>query len=182
MAKIALEEQEEILTFPVDSILELKIESAEVRTVQGRNGDWQKVEMKFKILGIQAIGDGGPVEPYENWITQNIYGSVPFKLTTSPENKLRIWAEAIFRQELGLGFELDTDMFIGRKVRGVTSQYEAKAKDANGNPYKRHQVDMLLPFGSESAATSAAAAPAAASTPQDPWGAAPKNDWDEAPF
>src|SRR5689334_20568846 len=98
MAKITMEEQDEIRTFPADTILELKIEAADVETVQGRNGDWQKVAFKFKILGIQVIGDGSSPALYENWITQNIYGSVPFRFTDSPENKLRLWAEAIFRQ------------------------------------------------------------------------------------
>jgi hypothetical protein len=179
MAKIVMEEQDTILTFPVDSILELKIEEAVTETVQGRGGEpWTKVKFKFKILGIQAIGDGSPKEPYENWITKYIYGSVPFRLTDSPENKLRIWAEAIFRQELGLGFELDTDMFVGRQVRGLTSQYDAKAKDANGVPFKRAQIETLLPFGGGAAPTTGAAtAPAAA----DPWG----DSWgkgDEPPF
>jgi hypothetical protein len=190
MAKIKMEEQDEILTFPVDSILELKIEEANVETVQGRNGPWEKVAFKFKVLGIQAIGDGSPVAAYENWITQNIYGSVPFRLTDSPENKLRIWAEAIFRQELGVGFELDTDMFVGRQVRGLTSQYESKSRDASGNPVKRHQIETLLPYGASTqppaatpAPTQQAPAPAAAGAPaQDPWGA---NNWgsgDEPPF
>lgn len=182
MAKITLEEQDEILTFPAESILELKIEEANVKTVPGRNGDWQKVECKFKILGVQAVGDGSPVENYQNWIGQTIYGSVPFRLTDSPENKLRIWAEAIFRQELGLGFELDTDMFESRQVRGITSQYNAKQTDANGVPFKRHQVETLLPFGGS---TAPAAAPAPAAPAQDPWagtGGTPAWQDDEPPF
>lgn len=183
MAKITVEEQDTILTFPPDSILELKIEEAVTETVQGRGGEpWTKVKFKFKILGIQAIGDGSPKEPYENWITKNIYGSVPFRLTNSPENKLRIWAEAIFRQELGLGFELDTDMFVGRQVRGLTSQYDAKAKDSNGVPFKRAQIETLLPFGGAAASPQAtpAAAPATPAPAADPWGS---NEWsDEPPF
>lgn len=181
MAKIMMEEQDEILTFPVDSILELKIEEANVETVQGRNGEWQKVAFRFKVLGVQVVGDGSPTEAYENWITQNIYGSIPFRFTDSPENKLRIWAEAIFRQELGLGFELDTDMFVGRTVRGITSQYESKSRDAAGNPIKRHQIETLLPFGGTTpASTAAPAAPVAA---QDPWGGSPSwGQGDEPPF
>jgi len=188
MAKITLVEQETILTFPVDSILELKIEEANVKTVQGRNTEWQKVEVKFKILGIQAIGDGGPVADYENWITQHIWGSVPLRLTDSPENKLRIWSEAIFRQELGVGFELDSGMWIGRKVRGITSQYDARGRGSDGQPFKRHQVETLLPFGDTSttapATTPAVSAPSGSPQPvaagADPWGDSWKGD--EPPF
>jgi hypothetical protein len=171
MAKIVLTEQEKILTFPVDTILDLLIEETVIKTVPSQRGDWQKLEVKFKILGIQALGGGGLVEStdpadYENWITQNIFGSVPFKLTDHPENKLRMWCEAIFRQELGPGFELDTDMFHRRKVRGLTGQYDARATDSQGNPFKRHDVTHLLPGGDGAAA--AAAPPVAAAA--DPWG------------
>jgi hypothetical protein len=179
MAKLTLEHQEEILTFPTDSILELKIEEANLVTVPPRNGNgegWTKIEFVFKILGIQAIGDGGNPQDYSNWITRKIYGSVPARLTDSPENRLRIWAEAIFKQELGIGFELDTDMFIGRHVRGLTSQYDAKGRTSTGAPMKRHQIETLLPAGGGVAAAPQAPPQAAApGTPaqQDPWGAAP---------
>lgn len=174
MAKITMEEQDSILTFPVDSILDLLIEELEIKEVAGRNGPWKKMEVKFKVLGIQALGKPGPNESgdpadYENWITQNIYGSVPFKLTDHPENKLRMWAEAIFNQELGPGFELDTDMFVKRRVRGLTGQYDAKARDSAGNPFKRHEIVSLLASkdGSATMATQQQAPPVA----QDPWGA-----------
>lgn len=174
MAKITMTEQDAILTFPVDTILDLLIEEIEIKKVDGRNGPWEKMEVKFKVLGIQALGKPGPNETdnpadYENWITQNIYGSVPFKLTDHPENKLRMWAEAIFNRELGPGFELDTDMFVKRRCRGITGQYPAKAKDSQGNPFMRHEVTMLLASkdGSSTMATTTQAPPAA---PQDPWG------------
>lgn len=147
MAKITLEHQDEILTFPVDSILELKIQEVIIETVNPQRGDpWEKARFRFKILGIQALGDGGDPSPYEGWITRDIWGGVSWRLTDHPENKLRVWAEAIFRQELGPGFELDSDMFLQRNVRGVTGQYAAKTKDAHGNPFMRHQIDTLLPW------------------------------------
>lgn len=183
MAKITLEEQPEFAVLPPDSILELLIEEAEVKTVEGRNGPWQKVECKFKILGVQATGDGSPVENYDSLVTQSIYGSVPFRLTDSPENKLRQWSEAIFQVEMGVGFELDTDMFVRRQVRGVTSQYDAKTKDPKtGLPFKRHQVDALLPksggMATAGVATSPQATPAAPAL--DPWGATQPTE--EPPF
>lgn len=182
MAKIVAEKQDEILTFPAETILELKIMESEIKTQSGRNGDWEKVECKFKILGIQVIGDGGNPDDYDNWIGKEIWGSVPFKLTDHPENRLRQWSEAIFRQDIGIGFELDTDLFVNRQVRGVTGTW---IKKVGGQEYLRHQVDSLLPFngGSASAGASApaaAAAPAAAdpwATPGDPWGSG-----DEPPF
>lgn len=164
MAKITLEHQEEILTFPVDTILELKIQEVSIETIQSERGDWQKARFKFKILGIQALGDGGDPGPYESWITRDIWGSVPWRLTDSPENKLRIWAEAIFRRELGEGFELDSDMFLQRSVRGLTSQYDAKSRDSEGNPFKRHQIETLLPWSDGSPAQ-----PVAASAPVGGW-------------
>lgn len=178
MAKITLEEQPDFLTFPVDSILDLKIEECNVVTVNGRRGDWQKVECKFKILGIQALGDGSPVETFDSMLTQTIYGSVPFRFTDSAENKLRQWAEAIFNMELGLGFELDTDMFVGRRVRGLTSTYDKKLSD--GAVVKRHQVESLLPANGAAAAAPVAAAPAAA--PADPWGSTTWGQSEEPPF
>ena len=171
MAKITLEEQPEFLTFPVDSILDMKIEEANVVTVNGQRGEWQKVEFKFKILGVQALGDGSPVNTFDSMVTQTIWGSVPFRLTDSAENKLRQWAEAIFGMELGLGFELDTDMFVGRRVRGLTGQYEKRTGD---QVYKRHQIEALLPAaGGQQGATAAVAATATApatASGGDPWG------------
>lgn len=171
MAKLTMEHQDEILTFPVDSILELKIQEVTIETVQSQRGeDWQKARFKFKILGIQALGDGSQnLTPYESWITRDIWGSVAWRLTDSPENKLRIWAEAIFRQELGIGFELDDQMFVQRNVRGLTSQYDARAKDSNGQAFKRHQIETLLPWqDSQPAAPAAQAQPNFAPPQQQP--------------
>lgn len=162
MARIVVEEAQEFTSFPKDTILHLKVENVEVREVQGNRGPWNKLEWTFKILGIQATGDGSPVENYENQIAGQIWGSCSFKLTDHPENKLRQWAEAVLNVgELGIGFELDTDHFIGREVRGITSTYEKKAKDKNGNPYIGQQVDALLPMGG--------GVPAQQAPAQDPW-------------
>lgn len=183
MAKFVVEHQEEILTFPKDTILELKIEEVSLKDVPSRSGDgqgWTKIEFVFKILGIQAVGDGGNVNDYDNWITRKIYGSVPAKLTDNPENRLRIWAEAIFKQELGIGFELDTDMFEGRTVRGLTSTYETKGRDGKGNPLKRHQIETLLPFGAMTSAP--AGQPVAPVAAADPWATTPQPATAGAPW
>lgn len=204
MARIVVEEAQEYETFPKDSILHLKVEEVTVKDIQSARGDWQKLEWKFKILGIQVIGDGSPVENYENQIAGHIWGSCSYKLNNHPENRLRLWAEATLNVgELGIGFELDTDHFIGREVRGVTSTYEKRTKDKFGNPYIGQQVESLLPMNS---GLPPAAAPAQSAPPQgfafgqqpqqqyaqpaqpqvDPWAAAPASDpWgpgDEPPF
>jgi hypothetical protein len=200
MGKLTLEHQEEILTFPTDTILDLKVEECIIESIPTRNGGtWEKLRMKFKILGIQALGDGSQdFAAYDNWIAKEIWGSVPYRLTDSPENRLRIWAEAIFKTELGLGFELDTDMFLGRHVRGLTSQYEAKGRGSDGRPFMRHQIETLLPAADAQAPGQMPAQPAAPAQQwaqpqqQQTWAAAPAapvNDpWaspagsDEPPF
>lgn len=145
MAKIVLEEQLEYPTLPDDSILFLKVNEVGTREVQGRNDNsWTKLEFQFKILGIQVTGDGSPLDRYDNLIGENIWGSVPFRLTDSPENKLRIWSEALLDMDLGVGFELDTEYFRGRECRGITSSYEKRT--ATGTK-RRHQVETLLRKG-----------------------------------
>lgn len=176
MAKIILEEQPEFVVLPPDSIIDLKVEEANVVEAQGRNGSWQKVEFKFKVLGIQATGDGSPVENYDTVITSTIYGSCSARLTDSPENKLRQWCEAIFQMPLEVGFELDTDMLIGRAVRGVTSQYQTKAGS------DRHQVNALLPkSGTAPASVPQPTAATQGSAPQPVTAGAAKDPWASFP-
>ena len=141
MARTTMSEVEEFPTLPDDSILLMKVENNEVRTVQGQRGEWEKLNIEFKILDIQVTGDGSPKEDYESLLGEKIFGSCSFRLTTSPENKLRQWTEAILAMELAPGFELDTDLLNRRQVRGVTSSY------VNKNGRRRHQVESLLPVG-----------------------------------
>lgn len=189
MAKITVQEQKDLTVLPIDSIVHLKVDELKIREVDGRHGKWEKLEFKFKILGIQATGDGSPVDQYEDAIASPIWGSVPYRLTDSAENKLRQWAEAILGIEMGVGFELDTDLLLGRECRGITSQYDKRAKDAQGNPIKAHQVDSLLPRGNlPQAASHSPSQPSV----QDPWApqpqqqppqpALPQQGWDDPPF
>lgn len=149
MAKITVEEQKEFPTLPDQSLVHLKVESTEIRTVQGQRGDWEKLEFTFKILGVLKTGDGSHPSNYENLLGEKIFGSVSYRLTDSPENKLRLWAEAILGQQMGLGFELDTDYLLRREVKGVTGTYEKK-KSINpqtGKPFIGHDIRGLLPLG-----------------------------------
>jgi hypothetical protein len=201
MGKLVVEEQLEYPTLPDDSIIHVKLESTEVRTVNGARGDWTKLECTFKILGIQNVqAPGDHVDNYANLIGQRIYGSVPYRLTTSEENKLRIWSEALLGRELGLGFELDTDYLTGREARAVTSTYEKRnINPKTGQPFKAHQVATLLPMaGAGAPQTTQSQAPQQAPSawgapgttpqqapqqqrPQDPW--APQGGFsDEPPF
>jgi hypothetical protein len=169
--KIVMEEYEEFPVLPAESIVSLKVTSLEVKEVSGSKGSWQKLEITFKILGIQAVGDGGPTDPYDSLITSKIWGSVPFRFTDSPENKLKQWVEALLGMELSTGFELDTDLLVDRKVRGITSTYDKKSMDPRtGKPFKNHQIDSLLPASGE-VLSSATASPAP--TAMGSWGAAP---------
>jgi hypothetical protein len=146
MPKITVQEQKDLTVLPQDTILHLKVDELTIREVDGRNGKWEKLEFKFKILGIQIVGDGSSPELYEDVIASPIWGSVPYRLTESPENKLRQWAEAILGIQMGVGFELDTDLLINRECRGITTQYDKRTTNpVTGQPNKGHQIDSLLP-------------------------------------
>lgn len=187
MARTTMTEVEEYPVLPDDSILLLKVEKSEVREVQGQRGNWEKLNFEFKILDIQVVGDGSPKEEYESLLGQKTYGSVSFRLTSSPENKLRQWAEAILGMELAVGFELDTDLLDRRQVRGVTSTYATKTVNpATGEPYRRHQIASLLPVGEiASLAPStdpwASTATVATTTPAPPAAPSQGGIWDEEP-
>lgn len=165
MAKITMEEYEERPTLPADSIVLLKVQEINVRERQGNRGEtFQKLEFKFKLLDIQTTGDGSPKEHYEALIGTQLYGSVPFRFNTGPENKLRLWTEAILGMELTAGFELDTELLENKNVRGITSTYDKRTNDPRtGLPFKGMQVDALLPVGG------GASAPAAAPKQLSPW-------------
>lgn len=139
MAKILMEEYEEYPVLPADSIIQVKVEDCSVKEVNGQRGTWNKLEFTFKIMSV-------PSPEYDSLITGKIWGSVPFRFTDSVENKLRQWVEALLGMELSAGFELDTDLLIGREARAIISNYDKKATDPRtGLPFKQHQVDTLLP-------------------------------------
>lgn len=181
MAKIVMEEQPDFDVLPQDSILDLKIDEVEVRDVEYNGRSWQSVDFKFKILGVQATGDGSAPSNFDGMIGGTIFGSCSAKLTDNPENKLRQWCEAIFQMPLEVGFELDTDLLVGRQVRGVTTAYK------NKSGFDRAKVDSLLPkagSGAGPATTPKAAtqgskpAPAAAGS----WGDWGKGQSEDPPF
>lgn len=173
MPKITMEEYEEFPVLPQDTIISVRVDEINVRDVPGQRGTWQKAEFKFKILGV-------PSAEFQKLVGETIYGSVPFRFTESPDNKLRQWVEAIFGMELSAGFELDTDLLLNRECRAIISNYDKKAKDPRtGNPYKGHQVDALLSKGGQGMAAPQAPvqqpqqqfATTAPAAPQDPWAA-----------
>lgn len=169
MAKITMEEYAEFPVLAPDTIITVKVDEITIREMQGARGPWQKAEFQFKILGV-------PSAEYDNLIGQKIWGSVPFRFTESPDNKLRQWVEAIFGMELSAGFELDTDLLIGRECRAVISNYDKKAiNPRTGQPFKNHQVDALLARGGSQAGGGLSQAqtpvqqPAMSGAPKDPW-------------
>lgn len=182
MAKIVMEEYEEFPVLPQDSIITVKVDDISIKEMQGQRGPWQKAEFKFKILGV-------PSAEYDGLVGQTIWGSVPFRFTESPDNKLRQWVEAIFGMELSAGFELDTDLLIGRECRAVIANYDKKAiNPRTGTPFKAHQVDALLARGGSIAgggqgAAAPAQQPAMAGAWSQPAAPASTSGWnDDPPF
>lgn len=193
MAKIIAEEHKDFQLLPADSILFLKVVDCEVREIQRSNGSsWQKLEFTFNINGIQRLGDGSTPDEYGEIVGTKIWGSAPFRLTDSAENKLKRWVEAILGLEITAGFELDTDYLKGRDCRGTTSVYDKKTiNPTTGRNYQGHQVEDLLPkdssnnvignsWGGGQAQTQPATVPAQQSAPQDPW--ANTGSWEDPPF
>lgn len=150
MAKLVAEEHKDFQLLPVDSLVLLKVTECDVKEIERRNGSgsWQKLEFAFTITGIQRLGDGSDPADYPEVVGSKIWGSAPFKLTDSEENKLKRWVEAILGVQVTIGFELDTEYLIGRECRGTTTVYDKKTiNHVTGQPYKSHQIEDLLPKG-----------------------------------
>jgi len=152
VVKLIAEEHKDFQLLPPDSILFLRVDATEVREIQRANGgSWQKLEFTFEVNGIQQLGDGSDPSHYPEVVGSKIWGSAPFKLTDSPENRLKRWIEAILGLEITAGFELDTDYLRNRECRGTTSVYDKRTKNPQtGRPYQGHQIEDLLPKGSGS--------------------------------
>ena len=143
----------EFLALPVDAIILVEVLKVEDKVVPGKDGkdDWTKLEFTFKIVDVPTALEA----QYGILIGTKVWGSVSSRFTGNPDNKLRQWAESLLGLgELTEGFELDTDVLVGRKARAVIGQY--KKRDGSA----QHQVVGLLPM----AAPVAALAPAAASS------------------
>lgn len=138
MAKITLEEAPEFDVFPEETVIQVRVEETEVREFQGQNGPWEKLNFKFEVVKV--------FDPaYKHMEGETIYGGVPFRLTDHEDNQLRQWIEALFGlDELGIGFELDTDDLEGREARAITGTYIKK-----GTTSVRHTVDSLIALGDD---------------------------------
>lgn len=154
MANTTLVHQENRLTFPSDSLLHLRVLEARVDELPSRSGGtWEKLNVKFQIQQVLAIGSAPPdaVPHFANWVGESMYGSVPFYLTDKDDNQLRLWLEALFEirpgESLPVGYEFDTNHILGRYCKGVTGQYQSNKTDAQGNKFPRHEVKSLLPAG-----------------------------------
>jgi hypothetical protein len=129
----------EFLTLPDEAIVQVIVDGIELRDVPGRDGKegWQKLSFKFKILELPTALE----EEYTSLIGSPIWGSIGARFTSHPDNKLRAWAEALLDiGELEPGFDLETEMLIGRKARAVIGTYEKRDKT------RQHQVVGLLPL------------------------------------
>lgn len=148
--KLTLEEAVEIefLTLPDEAIVQVIVENIELREVPGRDGKegWQKLSFKFKMLELPTKLE----EEYASLIGSPIWGSVGARFTSHPDNKLRAWAEALLDiGDLEPGFDLETEMLIGRKARAVIGTYAKK------DGTRQHQVIGLRPLHSAPAAIGA---------------------------
>jgi len=146
VVKLVAEEHKDFQLLPADSIVFLRVADTEVRDIERRNGGtWQKLEFTFEITGIQQLGDGSDPARFTEAVGSKIWGSSPFRLTDSPENRLKRWIEAILGLEITAGFELDTDYLRNRECRGTTSVYDKRTTNPQtGLPYQGHQIEDLL--------------------------------------
>lgn len=138
MAKITLEEAPEFDVFPEETVLRVRVEENEIREFDGSNGKWEKLNFKFKVVQV--------FDPqYKHMEGIPIFGGVPFRLTDHEDNQLKQWVEALLGlDELGVGFELDTDDLVGREARAITGTYTKK-----GTTQVRHTVASLLPLSDD---------------------------------
>ena len=154
MAKFTVEETGggDFLTLPADTIIPVIVDSIEERNVPGKDGGsgWDKLNFRFKILDLPDALQ----EQYGVLVGSTIFGSVSARLTTHPDNKLRQWSEALLDLgELDSGFELDTDMLVGRKARAVVGLWTRKSDNT-----VNHQIVGLLPVAPTPVGGSAASA------------------------
>lgn len=167
MAKATMEHYEEMPVLPDNSIIYLKVDALAIKQVDGARGAWEKAEFTFKMLGVQTLGDDSDPDLYDVLIGQKIWGSIPFRFSDNPENKLKQWTEALLGLELEAGFELDTDILLRREARGITSHYEKRTIDVRtGRPFRNHQVESLLPKAGQVLSQQSFVAPTPAA---DPW-------------
>lgn len=157
-----MEETKTFETLPPDTMIQVEVEDVTEKWVEGKNGNegWAKLEFKFLIRGVPTQLE----DQYGDLVGSRIWGSVSAKFTDHPNNKLRQWSEALLGSSVNQpGFELDTDVLIGRKCRAATTQY--KRQDGTFN----HQIGSLYEaIGTASATVIAAPVPAAEPTPSEP--------------
>jgi len=142
MPKMMLEEAKEFGVLPDETLILIEVQDIRERNVTPKGGGegWTKLEFKCVIRDIPDRFKGD--EEYMELIGSNIWGSTSNRFTTHPDNKLRRWSEALLNMgELDAGFELDTDLLIGRQAKAVTGSY------VRNDGSRRHQIDDMLPAG-----------------------------------
>lgn len=160
-----MEEAQTFGVLPVDTIVQVEVEEVNEKFVEGKDGKegWNKIEFKCLILDVPSSLQ----DEFGSLIGTRIWGSVGARFTDHPDNKLRQWAEALLGVSVSEpGFELDTDVLVGRKARAITSQYTKR------DGTKAHQVAALLTAGQTVTPTVTVASPAPTPepTPQEPVG------------
>lgn len=172
MPKIIATEAEDFTVLPADVIITVRVEETKVETIPGKNGKdpWDKLDFKFVITGVTN-------EAYKDAEGQNIWGGVAFRLSNSPDNKLKQWTEALLGIEISEGFELETEWFEGRSARAVVANY---TRSSGGTA---HKVGALLPLaGAQSAVPNQVAEVFATPTPAPAPAPAPQPTYSDVPF
>jgi hypothetical protein len=137
MAKLTVEKVDEYPVLPPDKIIQVEVVDVTEREVTSAKGDWMKFEFKFRILAVPTDLESD----YGVLVGSHIWGSVPARLTTHPDNKLRQWSESLLNMDdLPEGYALDTDDLIGKRGRALISNYEKR------DGKSQHQVNSILPF------------------------------------
>lgn len=137
MAQLVVEKVDEYPVLPPDKIVQVEVVDVTEREVSSAKGDWMKFEFKFRILAVPSDLESD----YGVLVGSHIWGSVPARLTTHPDNKLRQWSESLLNlDDLAEGYSLDTDDLIGRKGRALVTNYQKR------DGKSQHQVGSVLPF------------------------------------
>lgn len=184
MPKYTMQHGEEYVTFPAESILHLKVDSIKEQVRTKKDGStYTRLQWVFIVQGIQVIGDGSDQANYSGMIDNKIFGSTTTFFSSSDRNQLKQWTEAILDiGPLQEGFELDTDLLVGRKCRGITKVWTGIQVDpGTGKVKSGHEIDHLLPAargGQASPIATVSTLPTQAATPQAPAAGV----WDSVPF
>lgn len=134
MPIITAEKGEDFTVLPEGTVITVKVEKTETRTVGEGSNSWESLDFQFTIVGVSD-------ERWSEAVGQTIWGGANARLTEHQDNKLRKWVKALLGIDVVEGFKLDTDVLVGRQARAVVENY---TKGSGQNQMVRHKVGALL--------------------------------------